>query len=86
MVRKKTPKQQLVDLYDEMLKYYLRRFYTTHCTDSKRVQDAAQAAMEGDYKERTRLFREKLDEVIYPLEEEIDQCKMDLEAFSDGLL
>ena len=73
MARKRTPRQQLVDLYDQMLMEYLQNAYSTHCTAGKREVEAAYKALQADYKECMRKFREKLDDVIFPLEEEIDQ-------------
>ena len=86
MARKRTPRQQLVDLYDQMLMEYLQNAYSTHCTAGKREVEAAYKALQADYKECMRRFIEKLNEVTDPLEDKIDEYEMDLEAIFDGLL
>ena len=63
MSRKKAPKQLLLDLYRKELAYHLQNKYTTHCTDGKRVVEAAQQAMSEEYKEGIEHFIEILDTV-----------------------
>ena len=77
MARKRTPRQQLVDMYDQMLMEYLQRAYVVHCTASKRECDTAQQALTKDYQECMRRFRKKLDEVIDPLEEKVEELHWD---------
>jgi len=63
MSRKKAPKQLLLNLYKEELAYHLQNKYTTHCTDGKRVVEAAQQAMSEEYKEGVEHFKKILDNV-----------------------
>ena len=84
MARKKTPKQQLVALYEMMLKEYLQKMYVVHCTASAQVYDAANKALQEDYKERMRLFNEKLDAITNPLEERIESLKWECMEASMG--
>jgi hypothetical protein len=73
MVRKRTPTQQLVDLYKKVIKENLQNQYVVHCTDGKRVREASQRALDEEYRNALKMFTTTLDEVIDPLKEEIEE-------------
>ena len=62
-MRKKTAEQRLIDLYKQSLKEHLANAYVVHCTDSKRVVEAAYKAMEKDYNEHMKELMDLLDEL-----------------------
>lgn len=63
MLKKKTTEQELIDLFDELLRDSLKNAYVLHCTVSERVVEAANKAMNKEYKERMQEFKDKLDEL-----------------------
>jgi len=54
-------RQKAINMYDEVLKGYLRNFYATHCTDSDRVIKAANKAFNDEYDELMKEFKEALE-------------------------
>ncbi len=60
---KKTTEEELISLYDVMLRGYLQNAYVVHCTDSKRVVEASNSAMNAEYKENLRVFKDKINEL-----------------------
>lgn len=60
---KKTPEQRLINLYKELLSWHLANVYTVHCTDSKRVVEASNKAMNTEYKESMKEFEDLLDDL-----------------------
>ena len=55
-------KQRLLDMYEEMLKEALSERWVVHCTDSKRVVNAANKAVQKDYEEHMKAFNDILEE------------------------
>jgi len=76
-MRKKTPRQQLIDLYDDAIKENLQNKYVVHCTDGKRVVDESQRAMDEEYIQAMQSFGKKLSEVTDPLEERLEDMRWD---------
>ena len=64
MARKRTLKQQLVDLYDKAIKENISNRWVVHCTDSKRVVEAAQQGADEEYRNAIKLFKATLDDTI----------------------
>ncbi len=65
----KKPRQQLVTMYDEMLRETLRNRYVVHCTDSRQVVEATEIALAKDYKEHLTRFKANLDQLRDPKED-----------------
>ncbi len=63
-LRERTARQQLIVLYDDVIKENLRNRYVVHCTDGKRVVEASDRAMKEDYIQAMQQFGKMLDEVI----------------------
>ncbi len=59
---RKSGKQRLLDMYEEMLKEALSERYVVHCTDSQRVIVAADKAIQEDYEEHMKAFNDILEE------------------------
>ena len=64
MAKKRTPKQQLVDLYEKELKENTNNRYHLHEDMGEHVIAAAQAAAAEEYRNAVKLFGRTLDEVI----------------------
>lgn len=62
-MRRKTPEETLISLYDVILRGYLQNAYVNHCTDSKRVVEASNKAMNKEYRDKMKKFKDILLEV-----------------------
>ncbi len=63
MRNKITAAGRLINLYEGLLRENLSERYRVHCTDSQRVVDAVNKALNEEYKDRMKEFKDLLLEV-----------------------
>jgi len=84
MARKRTPKRQLVDLYEKAIKESIESRYHLHEDMGKYTIKAAQDQADEDYRNAVKLFTTTLDEVTDPLEDRIESLKWECMEASMG--